>query len=408
MLPDNVDVVIIGAGPSGVAAASILHKEGLNPLVVERDTFPRFVIGESLLPRCMDLLEETGLIEACKSRDYLVKTGAEFLRGDERCTFVFSAQHTNSWDYTWQVPRDDFDKTLADTLEEMGVPIHYRTEVVDATFDPTPVVTVKTPEGAEHKINCKFVIDASGYGRVLPRLLDLNTPSHLPERHSLFTWIDNDDREPGDAAGRTWVAMHPGGAWIWVIPFANGKTSVGIVAEPEFFDSWPTDPTERFTAIIASEPNVAKRLANANVLFSPVLMEGYSIGIKQLFGPGWCLVGNTTEFLDPVFSSGITLALESSVAAAKVCAKEIKGEEADWQKDYADYLMGGVDCFRTYVDAWYTGDLPTVFFTPNPPKVVQEQVCSVLAGHAWDPSNPFVTRHASKLPQLVKLVTGTM
>jgi len=280
--------------------------------------------------------------------------------------------------------------------------------VIDATFEPTPVVTVRTSTGTTRSIRCRFVIDASGYGRVLPRLLDLNEPSHLPERHSLFAWIDNDEREPGEAPGRTWVALHPEGAWIWVIPFADGKTSVGVVAEPEFYEQWPTDPTERLQAIIASEPNVARRLASANVLFAPVLIEGYSVGIKQLFGPGWCLVGNTTEFLDPVFSSGITLALESAVAAAKVVADELGGTEADWQQDYAEYLMSGVDCFRTYVDAWYTGDLPTVFFTPDPPRIVQEQVCSVLAGHAWDPTNPFVRRHKTKLPQLVRLVTGTM
>ena len=262
----------------------------------------------------MELLQECGLLGCCEERNYLVKTGAEFLRGDERCSFAFAQQHTDGFAYTWQVPRDDFDKTLADAVEAMGVPIHYRHELVDASFGVAPVVTVKTPEGALQQIRTKFVIDASGYGRVLPRLLDLNTPSHLPVRHSLFTWIDNDDREPGELAGRTWVAMHPGGAWIWAIPFADGKTSVGIVAEPEFFEAWPTDPTERFTAIVASEPNIAHRLRNATVTFKPVLIEGYSVGIKQLFGPGWCLVGNTTEFLDPVFYSGITLALESAIA----------------------------------------------------------------------------------------------
>ena len=406
MLPDSVDVVIIGAGPSGTAAAAMLHQHGLKPLVLERDTFPRFVIGESLLPRCMALLDECGLLKCCLERGYLVKTGAEFLRGDERCSFSFSQQHTKGYGWTWQVQRDDFDKTLADAVEAMGVPIHYRHEVVDASFGPSPVVTVRTPEGAEQQIRTKFVIDASGYGRVLPRLLDLDSPSHLPVRHSLFTWVDHDEREPGELGGRTWVAMHPGGAWIWVIPFADGRTSVGIVAEPEFFETWPKDPTERFSAIIASEPNVAHRLRHADVTFAPVLIEGYSVGVKQLFGPGWCLVGNTTEFLDPVFSSGITLAFESAVAAAKVVACELEGQEVDWQTEYADHLMAGVDCFRTYVDAWYSGDLPAVFFAPDPPTNVQAQVCSVLAGQAWDRSNPFVSRHATKLPQLVRLVGG--
>ena len=286
MLPSQVDVIIIGAGPAGTSAAAILHQAGLQPLVLERDTFPRFVIGESLLPRCMDLLEECGLMDACVDREYLVKTGAEFLRDGERCSFSFAEQHTASYKYTWQVQRHDFDKTLADAVEKMGVPIHYGHEVLNATFDPAPVVTVRTPDGAEEQIQAKFVIDASGYGRVLPKLLDLNTPSSLPVRDSLFTWVDTDDREPGEFAGRTWITMHPGGAWIWVIPFADGRSSVGIVAPPDFFETWPTDPTERFTAIINSEPNAARRLANANVTFAPVTIKATAVGVKQLFGPG--------------------------------------------------------------------------------------------------------------------------
>src|SRR5580765_2691528 len=117
----DTDVLIIGAGPAGSTAASLLHREGFRLLVVEKESFPRFVIGESLLPHCMDLLQEADLLEAAEARGYIVKRGALFLREDERCDFSFAAQHTRGWEYTWQVPRADFDQALADAVAARGV-----------------------------------------------------------------------------------------------------------------------------------------------------------------------------------------------------------------------------------------------------------------------------------------------
>jgi len=333
---------------------------------------------------------------------------ARQLRGDERCSFDFSDQYTEGHGWTWQVPRADFDNTLAQAVEAMGVPVLYQREVTAVGFEPTPRVTVRDRDGRGQTFETRYVLDASGYGRVLPRLLDLNTPSHLPMRHSLFTWVEGDQREEGHLGGRTWVALHPGGAWIWAIPFSDGKTSIGIVAEPSFFEGWPSDPTERFSAIVASEPNIARRLAGASLVFEPVLIKGYSVGVKQLHGPSWCLVGNSTEFLDPVFSSGVTLALESAVTAARCVARQLRGETVDWNLDYDHHLLSGVDVFRTYVDAWYSGTLPRIFFTPDAPPMVRRQVCSVLAGRAWDRSNPFVARHDTKIDQLARLVDGRL
>ena len=403
MLPESVDVLIIGAGPAGCAAAAILRQEGLSPVIVEKGTFPRFVIGESLLPRCMALLKETGLYDAVAARDYQVKTGAEFLRGDERCSFDFSDQFSDGPGWTWQVPRADFDQTLAREVAATGVPVCFDHTVTAVDFEASPRVTVRLPDGRERVVRARYVIDASGYGRVLPRLLDLDVPSALPVRHALFTWVRGDLREPDDLGGRTWVALHPRGAWIWVIPFSNGHTSVGVVAQPDFFEGWPEDPTERFLAIVRSELNLSRRLAGASLTFEPILNRGFSIGVKQLHGDAWCLVGNASEFLDPVFSSGVTLALESAVTAARCVARQLRGETVDWDQDYDAHLMHGVEVFRTYVDAWYSGLLPRIFFAPDPPPMVRRQVCSVLSGEAWDRDNPFVARHAAKAEHVAQV-----
>ena len=136
-------------------------------------------------------------------------------------------------------------------------------------------------------------------------------------RESFFTHVTGDLRPPEREEGKIWICMHPDGAWIWIIPFSNGKTSVGVVARPEFFERYPGDPRPSLRAILLSDPNAAARLANAQFAFPPQRINGYSCSVKQLFGPHFALAGNATEFLDPIFSSGVTLAMASANRAAQ-------------------------------------------------------------------------------------------
>ena len=404
MANHQVDVLIIGAGPSGASAAALIQRAGFNVEVVEKEKFPRFVIGESLLPRSMDLLEEAGLLETVQKQHYIVKPGAVFLRGSDVCTFKFSEQFTSGWDFTYQVPRDHFDHTLARAVEEMGTKILWEHAVVDVQFvDSGPLTTVSGKNGEKSVIASRFVMDASGYGRVLPRLLNLDQPSDLPVRESLFTHVTGDSRPKGPEEGVIWICMLPDNGWLWIIPFSNGRTSVGVVAEPNFFDGLSGGPDEKLRAAFEMEENASRRLAKVDFVFPAKQIKGYSISVKRLFGDGYALLGNTTEFLDPVFSSGVTLALESANRGAKVLIRQLKGESVDWQKEYADYLMAGVDTFRTYVNAWYDGRLPTIFFSPQQDPNVRNQICSVLAGYVWDKKNPYVTQHERAVSSLAKV-----
>ena len=403
----DVDVLIIGAGPAGAVAAAVLHREGFKILVVEKQRFPRFVIGESLLPRVMNILKGAGLLEAVEKQGFMKKTGAVFWKGSQTCDFDFSEQSGDGWAYTYQVTRADFDKTLADNVAEHGVEICYEHGVSAVRFeDLCAVVTVEAPDKTVREIKAKFVLDCSGYGRVLPKLLDLDKPSTQAFRESLFTHVTGDQRPGGEGSGKIWVCIHPQGAWIWIIPFSNGKTSVGVVATPEFYQMFPGEADEQLRAILMSDPNAAGRLRKMEFVFPPRRIGGYSCSVKKFYGPRFALVGNATEFLDPVFSSGVTLAMESALRAAQVLTRELRGENPDWQKEYADHLLQGVNTFRIYVNAWYDGTLADIFFAPDRDRAVMRNICSVLAGYVWDKSNPYVTRAERALGVLGRLVRG--
>jgi flavin-dependent dehydrogenase len=403
----ETDVLVIGAGPAGAVAAASLQRDGLRTLVVEKQRFPRFVIGESLLPHTMDLLNAVGLLEPVAARGFIHKTGAVFKRGAEVCDFDFANQSGDGWKYTYQVPRAEFDQTIADAVAARGVEMLYGTGVTAVNFvNAHAEVTLEQPDGQRREVAARFVLDCSGYGRVLPRLLDLEAPSKYPVRESLFTHITGDKRPSGRDEGKIWVCIHPGGAWIWIIPFSNGKTSVGVVASPDFFAQYSGEPEAQLRAIVVSEPNAAERLANLQVVFPPHRIKGFACSVKKVFGPQFALAGNATEFLDPVFSSGVTLAMESGLRAAQMTARQLRGETVDWQTDYADYVMQGVDTFRSYVTAWYDDKLPTILFAAQRNPGVMRQICSVLAGYVWDKTNPYVAHADRALRALATISAG--
>lgn len=402
----TVDVLIIGAGPSGCVAAAYLSNNGISCKVVEKSTFPRFVIGESLLPRCMDHFEETGLLDCLMEQKFEIKAGARFLKDDIVCNFDFGKKHTPGWDYTWQVPRADFDHTLAKEIQKKGVDLSFGHEVTDAIFDEKghSTTSVKSENGTEYKIKAKFIIDSSGYGRVLPRLLDLDKPSSLDANSAIFTHIKETKRPDGVEGTLITFDIVRDDVWLWVIPFSNGVTSIGFVGPTEFIESYEGTNTEKLKEMLKISDYYYDRLKGQDFLFDPYIIKNYSKAVKQLYGKGYALTGNSAEFLDPVFSSGVTFATESGLKSAKLITKELKGETVDWEEEYTGYIMKGVDVFRTYVKEWYTGNLQKIFFHRPENPVIKEQICAVLAGYVWDESNPFVKNHNRLVKTVAKVI----
>lgn len=403
---EKVDALVIGAGPSGTVAASIINKAGFKTKIVEKEKFPRFVIGESLLPRCMEALEEAGFIEMLKQQGFQEKFGAKFVNCESGLTdFNFSEQFTKGWSWTWQVRRADFDLALANEVQKMGVPVEFETAVTGIEFKGTDsTTTVKQKDGTEKKIEAKFIVDASGYGRVIPRLFNLDKPSSLPPRKALFVHVKDPRRNNYSEPNRILIIDHLPGVWVWCIPFSDGTTSCGFVSEPSFFEKFKGTPEEQLRAMIASDVHIAERFKDCEFLFEPRVLQGWSTTTEKFYGDGFVLTGNVTEFLDPVFSSGVTLATVSSALAANLTVRQLKGEKIDWQKEYMDRAMVGVDTFRTYVNAWYDGTLQKIFFADDQDATVKSQICSVLAGYVWDMENPYVKNHDTALQRLIRII----
>ncbi|MFR0690894.1 NAD(P)/FAD-dependent oxidoreductase [Enterobacterales bacterium AE_CKDN230030158-1A_HGKHYDSX7] len=399
-------VVVIGAGPSGAIAAALLKRKGHDVQVLERQRFPRFSIGESLLSHCLDFVEEAGMLDAVLAAGFQVKHGAAFGWGERYTAFDFRDKFTDGKGSTFQVQRARFDQLLADQAELQGVEIRYEEEIIAADFDGAcPRLRVRRLDGSEYEVECAFVLDASGYGRVLPRLLDLEAPSGFPVRRAVFTHIEDRIDSPAFEREKILISIHPEerGIWYWTIPFSDGRTSVGVVAEDRHFEGRLDDLDACLKGFFDAAPNLRPLLKNA-VWDTPArTLGGYSANVKRLAGQGFALLGNAAEFLDPVFSSGVTIAMRSSSMAANLLDRQLKGETVDWEGDFARPLKRGVDTFRAYVEGWYDGSFQDVIFYEKADPEIRRMICSILAGYAWDTRNPFVAEPQRRLRVLSEI-----
>ncbi|WP_420234213.1 NAD(P)/FAD-dependent oxidoreductase [Pseudomonas sp. ABY48] len=399
-------VVIIGAGPSGAIAAALLKRKGHDVLVIERQHFPRFSIGESLLSHCLDFVEEAGMLDAVNAAGFQRKNGAAFAWGERYSAFDFGETFSNGKPTTFQVQRADFDKLLADQAALQGVEIRYGQAITSADFSlAKPQLGVQREDGSEYCVEADFVLDASGYGRVLPRLLDLEAPSNFPVRQAVFTHIE--DRIDALAFDREKILIttHPSkrDVWFWTIPFSGGRCSVGVVAAAEHFAGRTDDLDACLRGFIDETPSLAGVLQNA-VWDTPArTIGGYSANVKTLHGQGFALLGNAAEFLDPVFSSGVTIAMRSASMAAEVLHRQLQGEPVDWQSEFAEPLKRGVDTFRCYVEGWYAGTFQDVIFYTEGSEDIRRMISSILAGYAWDQRNPFVSEPKRRLRMLSEI-----
>lgn len=401
---ETTDIAIIGAGPAGTIAAALLRRYGYRVTIVEKMHFPRFSIGESLLPQCMQFIEQARMTTAVEAAGFQHKNGATFVKRGAYAKFDFRQKFSPGHGTTFQVPRANFDKLLADQAEQAGTVIHYGCTVLSLDYDAqqNPLLTLSNGDEVS-TLGCRFVLDASGFGRVLPRLLSLETPSHLPVRMSVFTHVEDHIDDHNYERDKILIAIHPqrDDVWYWLIPFSNGRASVGVVAEAAFFEE-SQSARERLNTAIDGCSDLAKLLVNANFDSKASSLIGYSTNVKALWGKGYALLGNAGEFLDPVFSSGVTIAMKSASLVAPLLRRHLQDEAVDWDKEFEQPLRLGIETFKAYVDAWYDGEFQKVIFSNIHMPQIREMICSILAGYAWDTNNPYVKDPRRRLATLVE------
>lgn len=403
---ETSDVVIIGAGPSGTVAGALLLDRGYTVTIIERQSFPRFSIGESLLPQCMEFLEEAKLLDVVTSAGFQFKNGAKFECGDLGAVFDFQEKFSPGWGTTFEVQRDRFDKILADAVSRLGANVRYRESVQAVELGESEVsIDVRSDESVTRTYRSRFLLDASGFGRVLPRLLGLDKPSAFPVRQSLFTHIEDHASNPDFDRDKILISIHPvdRNVWYWLIPFSDGRSSIGVVADASYFESRGGDAEQRLRDLVGEAPGLRKLLSKA-VFDRPVqAIVGYSASVESLYGKNFALLGNAAEFLDPVFSSGVTIAMKSASLAAAAIDRQFSGHDVDWSVEYAQPLMVGVDTFRTCVEGWYDESFQDIIFYPSPSPGIKRMICSILAGYAWDESNPYVRDSKRRIAALASL-----
>ncbi|WP_110685419.1 NAD(P)/FAD-dependent oxidoreductase [Salinicola aestuarinus] len=409
MTPSDPDVIVIGAGPAGAAAAATLAGQDWRVHVFERGHFPRFSLGESLLPRCMVDLEAAGLLDAVLAGGYQPKNGAAFTRDGRETAIDFRDKSTPGWGTTFQVERADFDRRLIEAAAERGAAVTFGASVEAFHADPVrPRVSVCYADGHRETLETGFVLDASGAGRVLARLEQLECESGQAARSALFTHVDVDEAtlaRDGFDREKILIGVHPddAGLWYWLIPLADGRASVGVVGDRARMATFGETPAARFAALIAAEPRFRALLEGAPHRREVGELQGYSTDVTRLHGPGYALLGNAGAFLDPVFSSGVTLALRSASLAAPLVARQLAGETVAWDDAFDAPLRRGMATFRAFVDGWYDGRLQSIVFHENAPPSIQSRISAILAGYAWDDDNPFTRETAKHLDTLAAL-----
>jgi flavin-dependent dehydrogenase len=384
------EVFVIGCGPAGSTIAALLAERGRDVAVVDKERHPRFHIGESLLPLNMPILERLGVW------DELVKIGirkdaAEFEShaAGKTVEFQFSTAFDKRWPHAFQVRRSEFDHMLLRNAATKGARVYEGVRVTAVDFGnlergEDTVVHLQLEDGARQEWRTRFLVDASGRDTFLADRFAIKRKNRKHASAAIFGHFTNARRNPGSAEGNITIVWFEHG-WFWFIPLKDGTTSVGAVCWPAYLKSRKTDPTTFLMQTIALAPEIADRLKDAS-LTAPVTATGnYSYTATRMSGPGYLMVGDAWAFIDPVFSSGVYLAMNSSLLGADVVDAVLK-EPARAPALYREFdrtIRRGVGTFSWIIYRMTNPVIRKLFMAPRNFLGVQSAVVSLLAGDVF-------------------------
>lgn len=381
------DVIVVGAGPAGSTTANLLAREGHRVLVIERERFPRFHVGESLLPRDLPLFRRLGLDPL--EHGFLCKRGAKFVdeRTGQSTLFSFDEGLEGTPPYAYQVDRARFDLWLLEAAQAAGATAHQGERVTDVTLADAEVDAVQVTTDAG-RYRARYLVDATGQDSLLARRHHTREPLREFGKGAVFRRYS--DLSPAVRAelsdrGDIIIKIVEDG-WMWIIPLADGELSIGLVKKSGKIDD------ARFTAELSDSPLLQRLTAGARCSESFVVAN-FSYQNTRSFGPRWACVGDAAAFLDPVFSSGVTLAILGAERLCDLLSPALRvGTEADPQlmQPMRTHMQHAYDCFTRFIHRFYhTNLVGNLFFSQSPPARMREGVISVLAGDVWRDDNPF-------------------
>ncbi len=327
-IPKQTDVVILGGGPAGSTAGMVLAREGIPSILIESDRHPRFHIGESLLPHSLPMFDRLGVHEAIRALPRtLVKPGATFCShdGEEKSDFWFDESSAPVIPHAYNVRRDEFDETLLRTAEARGVEVREGWKAIAPEWDGDRLagVRVRTPEGEEGTIRAKCVVDATGQHAFLATRMGWKSVYPEHRKFAIVGHFEGVERFPGRGAGNIVIIVTQSG-WFWLIPFADGTTSVGVVLDAARYEGISGGIDAQFDAAIEATPEAARQLAGARRLFPASAVQNFSFKVSRTHGDGFAIVGDAAGFLDPIFSSGILMGMTTAERAAQDIAVALR------------------------------------------------------------------------------------
>ena len=381
----DTDVLVVGGGPGGSATATFLARGGLRVTVVEREVFPRFKVGESLVPNCMPILERLGVLDKIKAHGFLDKFGVTFHDQELEREATFTFREGRPWPhFTFDVHRAEFDQVLLDHAVTEGARLLQPATVEKVAFDAEGVTVRLSDRDGERSLRARFLVDATGRDAFLASRQGRREPMPGLGKVAIFAYFQGAKRWPGREEGNVRIYIYPEG-WFWYIPLARDEISVGCVLHARTVRERDGSPEDLFRAMVERCDRVRENLEGARQVTPMYTAANFSYAVEPIIGDRFLCVGDAVAFVDPIFSAGVFLAM----ASGEMAADEILGAFRDRRFEarrfagYARRLKRGMRPFTRFITQFYDRQFLEIFMNPRDTLGLVDTVTFVLAGGAF-------------------------